>query len=149
SRPKGKPRESKAGRAKTRATGAARKPVHEAKAAHRSSTPIVDVRIRWVAPSGKADPEAAPTGLRFGAPLDGMTLVDARARAPGIDLLWFESAPKRRSRSPLGSARLMAGSLRADGTLDPGSRVAVIDGDLEYGFIKDHRAPRLAGGDRG
>jgi len=41
----------------------------------------------------------------------------------------------------------MAGSLRADGTLDFGSRVSVVDADLEYGKLKDHTAPRLVGDD--
>jgi hypothetical protein len=105
----------------------------------------VELRIRWATRAGEFEPEAKPTGLRFEAPLDGMELVDARGRPPGIDLAWFETAPKRKTRSPLGSARLMAASLRADGSLDPTSRVSVIDGDLEYGLIHDHRAPRLVG----
>ncbi len=41
----------------------------------------------------------------------------------------------------------MGASLRADGMLDFGSRVAVIDADVEYGRLKDHHAPRLVGGD--
>jgi hypothetical protein len=39
----------------------------------------------------------------------------------------------------------MAGALRADGSLDLASRVAVLDGDLEYGGLRDHHGPRLAG----
>lgn len=116
--------------------------------ARRPSRPIVDVSVRWATRAGVFDAEAKPTGLRFEAPLDGMTLADARARGAGIDLLWFESAPKRKSRSALGSGRLMAAALRADGSLDRGSVVAVFDADLEYGALKDHRAPRLAGDDR-
>jgi hypothetical protein len=73
-----------------------------------------------------------------------MGLVDARARAPGIDLFWYETAA-RKTRSPLGSARLMAASLRADGGLDFKSRVAVLEGDLEYGAVRDHHGVRFAG----
>ncbi len=104
-----------------------------------------EIRVRSATREGAIEAEARPTGLRFEQPLAGMGLVDARSRPPGIDLLWFETAPKRRTRSPLGSARLMAGSLRADGSADLKSRVAVIDGDLEYGALSGHRAPRLAG----
>ncbi len=103
--------------------------------------------MRWVEPGGAIAAEPTPTGLHFEAPLEAMTLADARARGSGIDVLWFETAPKRPARSPLGSGRLMTGSLRADGTLDFASRVAVVDADLEYGQLKDHRAPRLAGSD--
>src|SRR6185312_3879070 len=109
--------------------------------------PLVEVFLRWATPGGAIEAEAKTTGLHFEAPLDGMTLVDARARAPGIDVLWYETAPGRKTRSPLGSGRLMAASLRADGSLDFASRVAVADADLEYGQLKDHRAPRLVGND--
>ncbi len=128
------------------AAGAKRKPSHAAPARH-ASHPLVELLVRWVEPGGAVAAEPAPTGLHFEAPLDGMTLADARGRPPGIDLLWFETAPGRKAHGGLGSGRLMAASLRADGSLDFASRVAVFDADLEYGQLKDHRAPRLAGGD--
>jgi hypothetical protein len=126
------------------------KPPGKSKATHahrawRPSRPLVELFVRWIDERGSVDAEPRSTGLHFEAPLDGMTLADARSRAPGIDVLWYETAPKRRSRSALGSGRLMAGSLRADGSLDFASRVAVIDADVEYGRLKDHRAPRLVG----
>jgi hypothetical protein len=149
------PRASSKAREKPKeAKGAIRKGKHATKRAHpkpahaappRPSHPLVEVFVRWIEPNGDAAAEPTPTGLRFEAPLDGMTLADARARPPGIDLLWFETAPKRKTRAPLGSGRLMAGSLRADGTLDLGSRVAVVDADVEFGQLADHRAPRLVG----
>ncbi len=102
-----------------------------------------EVRLRW-ATEGAIDAEATPTGLHFEQPLGGMGLVDARARAPGIDLFWYETSA-RKTRASLGSARLMAASLRADGSLDFRSRVAVIEGDLEFGAIRDHHSVRFAG----
>ena len=153
SHPLPKPREtqSSAHHAATRlsakgAKTAKKKPAHAA-ASHRASHPLVELAVRWVDPSGAPAAEATPTGLHFEAPLDGMTLADARGRPPGIDLLWFETAPGRKAHGGLGSGRLMAASLRADGSLDFASRVAVFDADLEYGQLKDHRAPRLAGAD--
>ena len=127
--------------------------------ARRPSHPLVELRVRFGDARGTFEPEARPTGLHFEAPIDGMTLVDARARTlPGaagaaptslLDVLWYETAPKRKARkgASLGSARLMAGSLKADGSLDFSSRVPVLDGDLEYGSLKDHRFPRLYGTD--
>ena len=103
--------------------------------------------MRWVDAAGAVSPEATTTGLHFQAPLDGMTLADARPRPPGIDVLWYETAPGRRARTSLGSGRLMAASLRADGSLDFASRVAVVDADVEYGHLRDHKEPRLVGGD--
>jgi hypothetical protein len=103
----------------------------------------IEVRLRWATASA-IDPEAALTGLHFEQPLGGMGLVDARARAPGIDVFWYETAAKK-TRAALGSARLMAAALRADGSLDFKSRVAVIEGDLDFGSIKDHHGVRFAG----
>lgn len=128
--------------------GAKKKPTPAAPA-RRPSRPLVELFVRWIGADGAIDAEAKSTGLHFEAPLEGMTLVDARARGGGVDLLWYESAPGRRARTPLGSGRLMAGSLRADGALDFASRAAVVDADLEYGRLKDHHAPRLVGDDAG
>jgi hypothetical protein len=125
-----------------------KKPGHPGPA-RRPSHPLVEVSLRWVEASGLPASDASPTGLHFEAPLDGMTLADARARPPGIDLIWYETAPNRKTRSGLGSGRLMAGSLRADGTLDFASRVPVWDAEVEFGQLKDHRAPRLVGGSVG
>lgn len=103
----------------------------------------LEVHLRW-ATAAAIDPDAQRTGLHFEPPLDGMGLLDARARAPGIDLFWYETSA-RKTRGPLGSARLMAAALRADGSLDFTSRVAVLEGDLEYGAVRDHHSVRLAG----
>jgi hypothetical protein len=113
-------------------------------ASHRPAPRVFsEVRLRW-ATAAAIDAEATPTGLHFEQPLAGMSLVDARARASAIDLFWYETAA-RKTRGPLGSARLMAASLRADGALDLKSRVAVIEGDLEFGSIRDHHGVRFAG----
>lgn len=134
------PTRSKHGAASTKK--ASKKPA--VAASHRPAPRIpYEVRLRW-ATSAAIDPEAALTGLHFEQPLAGMGLVDARARAPGIDLFWYETAA-RKTRSALGSARLMAASLRADGSLDFKSRVAVLEGDLEFGAVRDHHGVRFAG----
>jgi hypothetical protein len=144
--PRPRPKEPAHGKPHPAAKGGKKKPSHAAPA-RRPSHPLVELFVRWVEPGGAPAAEPTPTGLHFEAPLDGMTLADARARPPGIDVLWFETAPGRKTRAGLGSGRLMAASLRADGSLDFASRLAVFDADLEYGQLKDHRAPRLAGGD--
>ena len=133
------------GRSKHGAASTKKTPKKPAVAASRRPAPRVfsEVRLRWATASA-IDPEAVPTGLHFEQPLGGMGLVDARARAGGIDLFWYETAA-RKARGPLGSARLMAASLREDGTLDLKSRVAVIEGDLEFGAIRDHHGVRFAG----
>lgn len=103
----------------------------------------VEVRLRWATREGVFEDDAAPTGLEFRRPLDGMTLIDAAGRAGGIDLLWYEAVPKPARPTALGSADLMWGSLKPDGKLDPASRVAVAGGPLEYGWIRGQDAPRL------
>ena len=81
----------------------------------RPSHPIVELFLRWVSADGEAEPEARSTGLHFESPLDGMALADARARPPGIDVLWFETAPGRR-------ARILARERPPDGRLAPRRR---------------------------
>jgi hypothetical protein len=109
----------------------------------------VSVWVRWASPGGDFDAERVATGLSFTQPLEGMRLVDARPRGGGADLLWFEWEPQKKPRSPLGSARLVVGSLKADGSFDKASKTQVSSGDLEYGYIREHRAPRLVTTDQG
>jgi hypothetical protein len=119
---------------------------HPSEVARRAPAPRVkvEVRLRWITRDGTFDAEARPTGLAFERPLDGMTLIDAAGRAGGIDLLWYEAVRGKRVRaSSLGAADLVWGSLRANGTFDPASRVAVAGGPLEFGWIHGHEAPRL------
>ena len=142
--PKEKARPSAAGSRRGTAT---KKPSKKpAAAASRRPPPRVplEVRLRW-ATSSAIDEDARLTGLHFEQPLSGMGLVDARARASGIDLFWYEAAAARKTRAPLGRARLMAASLRADGSLDFASRVAVLEGDLDFGSVHDHHSVRFAG----
>ncbi|MFO0759905.1 MAG: hypothetical protein U0359_25695 [Byssovorax sp.] len=146
--PPGKPAAKKAGSKKGDAaagkSAAKKKPGH-AQPARPPRSPV-DLRVRWVSPQAIFDSEPMLTGLRFVPPLDGVALLGARARGPsGIDIAWYETAPRRRSRTSLGSGRLMAATLSPDGRLDPKSTFAVIDADLEYGGLKDHHGPRLAG----
>ncbi|HEY4117590.1 MAG TPA: hypothetical protein VGM56_07035, partial [Byssovorax sp.] len=104
----------------------------------------VSLRVRFASRDGVFDDEARASGLTFTQPEEGLRLVDAKARAGGVDVAWFEPAPERKTRSPLGSARLTAGHLGADGVFDRASRLPVTDGDLEYGFVQERKAPRLA-----
>ncbi len=107
----------------------------------------IDVQIRWASLAGDIDPTPTATGLRFERPLDGMAVIDAAARPGAIDLLFYETAPTRRTKSRLGSARIGVATLRADGTFDPASRRALHASDLEYGGLAGTRAPRLVAGD--
>ena len=140
-------KEKRPSAAGARGGAAKKKPAKKAAAAASRRPPPrvpIEVRLRWATASA-IDEEARLTGLHFEQPLAGMGLVDARARASGIDLFWYETAAGRKTRAPLGSARLMAASLRADGSLDFASRIAVVEGDLEFGAVRDHHGVRLAG----
>lgn len=110
----------------------------------------VDVRVRWVSGAGVFDADSTSTGLRFERPLEGMTVIDAVGRGVVVDLLWHEwigdkKVGQSKKVGPLGSSRIAAGTVRADGTFDPTSRTTVAEGDLEYGLLAGHRAPRLMG----
>lgn len=107
----------------------------------------VEVRVRWATRDGVFDADSTATGLRFERPLEGMALVDAAPRAGELDVLFYETST-RKTKSRMGSARLGVATLRADGAVDPSSRRALYDGDLEYGGIVAHRAPRLVANDR-
>jgi hypothetical protein len=115
------------------------------KAAAKPAKPSIDVLVRFASSDGKVEETAVATGIHFVAPIDGMALVDAKPRAGLADLLWYEQAPGRKTRAPLGSGRLVAGTLRADGRLDSTSVTPLVDADLDYGMLQDHRAPRLFG----
>ncbi len=111
------------------------------------------LRLRW-ATELAIEPAARATGLQFDEPLAGYGLVDARARAGGaggaaVELLWYETAdpPPGVRAGALGWARLVAGALATDGTFIPSSRVTVLEGELDYHGIRDHRSVRLAGSD--
>ncbi len=126
----------------------------ESKPAHPAPTkraPKVDVtvKVRFASRGGEFDAESSPIGLVFKQPQEGLRLLDAQPRAGGVDLLWFEWAPEKKSRSALGGARLVTGFVKPEGTLDKASRIAVTDGDLEYGFVRDRKGARLATSDAG
>ena len=99
----------------------------------------IDVHVRWATLDGAIDTTTTATGLKFDRPLTGMALIATGARAGALDLVWYESANASRASHTAkavnannttiatgryGSARFGAASLRADGTLDPTSRVA-------------------------
>ena len=113
----------------------------------RAHRPPVDVRLRWASLAGAFDDASTPTGLRFERPLEGMDLVGAVPRQKGLDVVFYEAAPGRRTRGHAGGARFGVATLRADGTLDKASRKSVFSGDLEYGAIAGHHAPRLFAGE--
>lgn len=109
----------------------------------------VELRLRRVGRDGAFADDATPTGLAFQRPLDGMTLVDAAARAGGVDVLWYEAQPRPARASALGAADLVWAHLGPSGEFEPSSRVAVAGGDLEFGWIRGHDAPRLLVGEAG
>ncbi len=163
SKPKPKGRKSegaKGGASKPRRGGAAKRTAEgarkaakpgkasgrtQARAARPAPRPQVEVKIRWVSADGVFDEVAAPTGLRFRPPLEGMSLIDAVGRPGAIDVLHYDEAPKRKSASPLGAARVLGSFLDGDGVFDPTRRALVVEGDLEYGHLRGHEQPRLLG----
>ena len=155
-RPAPKPRrEPRPQRARRRARQGPRRAPRKKKPSHaaparRPSHPLVELFVRWVEPGGAIDAEATTDrpALR-GAPRRHDAGRRARPAAGHRPALVRDGARAEDARSPLGSGRLMAASLRADGTLDFASRVAVVDADLEYGQLKDHRAPAPRGQRRG
>jgi hypothetical protein len=130
------------------------KPAHESskkrdarpsrRPARDTAKPKVEVSLRFVTREGVFDAEAKPIGLRFERPLEGMTVLAANGRGGGVDLAWYEFAGHHKKGSgPLGSARLVAGTIGADGKLDSASRVVVYEGPLDWAGIGDHRSPHL------
>lgn len=111
----------------------------------------VDVRVRWVDSDGRFDAASTSTGLRFVRPQEGMTVIDAGGRPGGIDLLWFEwkKPPTGKPVRGLGRAAIVGGSLGADGTFDAKSTTVVAEGELQYGYVEGHMAPRLVTTERG
>lgn len=110
-----------------------------------ASKATVSVSLSWATRDGAFDATRATTGLSFERPLPGMMLIDAVSRGSVADVLFYEALtkPKKRSKTPYGSARLAVASLGADGSLVGGSRAALLEGDLEYGSITGWNAPRL------
>ena len=104
--------------------------------------------VRWVDASGGDRRRVAAHGPALrGAPRRHDAGRRARVGRPASTCSGSRPRPRARPAPRLGSGRLMAASLRADGSLDFASRVAVVDADLEYGQLKDHHAPRLVGSD--
>ncbi|UQA60823.1 SUMF1/EgtB/PvdO family nonheme iron enzyme [Polyangium aurulentum] len=109
----------------------------------------VEVRLRWASTAGEFEEQARPTGLKFEPPQDGMGLVDAAGTAGGVTLVWYETdKPPKGKRLPPGSpalgwAAINAGTIGLDGAFDPKSRAKVADGELDWGGVRGHWAPRL------
>lgn len=132
--------------------------------------PVVqEIALWWMSRTGELDDEGpVSTELEFERPLTGMDLIDAHGRGDGIDVLLYEAAdeddvtlaiekrkkklkgkPYEKRRGSLGFARIGAARLDADGKLVEGSRSKVVVGDLHYGYLAEHREPRLLGNRRG
>jgi hypothetical protein len=111
----------------------------------------VEVRLRWVSTAGEFEEGARPTGLRFEPPQDGMGLVDAVGTAGGATLVWYETEkpPKGKKLPPgppaLGWAAINAGVIGPDGAFDPKSRAKIAEGELDWGGVRGHWAPKLFG----
>jgi chorismate mutase len=109
----------------------------------------VEVRLRWASSAGEFEEQARPTGLKFEPPQDGMSLVDAAGTARGVTLVWYETGkPPKGAKLPpgppsLGWAMINAGVIGPDGAFDPKSRAKVAEGELEWGGVRGHFAPRL------
>ena len=107
----------------------------------------VEVLARWATSDGFG--EAKKTGLKFVPPLDGMTIVDAKATAGGVLLAWFEkakpsaSAPKVGAKGALGWAAIFSGIVGEDGAFDEKSKKLVVEGALDWGFLRGFSGPRF------
>lgn len=109
----------------------------------------VEVLAQWATSDGFG--EAKKTGLKFVPPLDGMTIVDAKATPQGVVLAWFEkakptaSAPKVTTKGPpaLGWAAISSGIIANDGTFDEKSKKLVVEGELDWGFLRGFSGPRF------
>jgi hypothetical protein len=109
----------------------------------------VEVLASWATSDGFG--EVKKTGLKFVPPLDGMTIVDAKATARGILVAWFEkgkpspNAPKIASKLPpaLGWAAIQSGVLAEDGSFDPLSKKLVVEGEYDWGYVRGFSGPRF------
>ncbi len=130
--------------AASKKTSKKKKPPREA-----AKVPVPKAKVRvgvsWLGADGAPAVGRVASGLTFERPLAGMMLADAVPREGGLDVLFFESVskPKKPSKTAYGSARLGFARLGSDGLLVPGSRGALAEGDLEYGYISGQNAPRL------
>lgn len=109
----------------------------------------VEVLASWATSDGFG--EIKKTGLKFIPPLDGMTIVDAKATSQGVLLAWFEkgkpsaNAPKITTKLPpaLGWAVIQSGVLADDGSFDPFSKKMVVEGEYDWGYVRGFSGPRL------
>lgn len=110
-----------------------------------------DVEVLASFATSDAFGEFKRTGLKFSPPLDGMTIVDARATKQGVLVGWFEKAkpppdaPKPSTKLPpaLGFAAIQSGVINADGLYDEKSKKLVVEGEYDWGFLRGFSGPRF------
>jgi hypothetical protein len=103
---------------------------------------VYEALVRWASPEAGFEAEAQPTGLRFRRPQANMTLIDAKERAGGIDLLHFDARDRA-------TARIAEARLSAEGRLVDGSRATLGEGTTRDGYVTGHLGPRLFATDAG
>jgi len=109
----------------------------------------VEVLAQWATSDGFG--ETKKTGLKFVPPLDGMTIVDAKATTRGVWMAWFErgkpspNAPKVATKGPpaLGWATIQSGLLDDDGSFNATSKKLVVEGEYDWGYVRGFSGPRL------
>lgn len=109
----------------------------------------VEVLASWATSDGFG--ETKRTGLKFVPPLDGMTIVDAKATPRGVLVAWFEkskpsaNAPKvtNKNAPALGWAAIQSGLLGVDGTFDATSKKLVVEGEYDWGYLRGFSGPRF------
>jgi len=107
--------------------------------------PPVEVFLRWATAEGFEEPIAS--GLTFTPPLDGMGVVDAIGVERGVLVAWFETSKpspgKKAQGGALGWGAIGAGLIDEEGQFDPKSRKHVVEGEVDWGFLRGFFSPRL------
>ncbi len=109
----------------------------------------VEMLASWATSDGFG--EIKKTGLKFVPPLDGMTVVDAKATPQGVMVAWFEkgktssNAPKIVTRLPpaLGWATIQSGLINDDGLFDEKTKKLVVEGEYDWGYVRGFSGPRF------
>jgi len=109
----------------------------------------IEVLASWATSDGFG--EFKRTGLKFSPPMDGMTIVDARATKQGILVGWFEKAkpPPDAPKTPakgtpaLGFGAILAGIIDPNGVFDEKSKKVVIQAEYDWGFLRGFSGPRF------
>ncbi len=106
----------------------------------------VEVVTRWVTSDGFG--EAKKAGLKFFPALDGLSIADAKSSSRGVELAWFERdkpsrAGLKQTKGALGWAAIRLGAISDDGVFDEKTKTLLVEGDLDWGFLRGFIGPRL------